>query len=201
MKKSTENFSPWHVGVAAEAIAAGQFARLGYDVSVQYGANQPEYDLIISKGKDSQPIKISVKGSKEGAWGLTQGFLEKTKDTTKKRTSEDYQQAITNWLDRHGSKTIICFVQFKSVDIHELPRIYLASPTQVAEQLKKVAKGKGGTILYEKHAWSKKNSVGLGTEEKIPDGWKFSDSRLKEVVSNIGFWASVQPPILVLLQA
>ena len=39
-------FSSWHVGVAAEAYAAALFARCGYDVSVQYGANQPEYDLI-----------------------------------------------------------------------------------------------------------------------------------------------------------
>lgn len=30
----------WQVGVAAEVFAAGQFARCGYDVSVQYGANQ-----------------------------------------------------------------------------------------------------------------------------------------------------------------
>ncbi len=35
----------FHVGVAAEAFAAGLFARCELDVSVQYGANQPEYDL------------------------------------------------------------------------------------------------------------------------------------------------------------
>jgi hypothetical protein len=41
--------SPFHVGVAAEAFAAGMFAQAGYDVSVQYGANQPEYDLLVSR--------------------------------------------------------------------------------------------------------------------------------------------------------
>ena len=41
-----KQISAWHVGVAAEAFAAALFARYGYDVSVQYGANQPEYDLI-----------------------------------------------------------------------------------------------------------------------------------------------------------
>jgi hypothetical protein len=40
--------SSWHVATAAEAIAAAQFARLGFNVSVQYGANQPEYDLMIA---------------------------------------------------------------------------------------------------------------------------------------------------------
>ena len=41
--------SSWHVGIAAEAFAAAQFARFGIDVSVQYGANQPEYDLIATR--------------------------------------------------------------------------------------------------------------------------------------------------------
>jgi hypothetical protein len=42
--------SSWHVATAAEAIAAAQFARFECDVSVQYGANQPEYDLMIADG-------------------------------------------------------------------------------------------------------------------------------------------------------
>jgi hypothetical protein len=59
-----------NVGVAAEAIAAAQFARCGFDVSVQYGANQPEYDLIVARG--DALLKVSVKGSQDGGWGLTQ---------------------------------------------------------------------------------------------------------------------------------
>jgi hypothetical protein len=50
----------WHVATAAEAIAAAQFARLGFDVSVQYGANQPEYDLMVHNGEHA--LKVSVKG-------------------------------------------------------------------------------------------------------------------------------------------
>jgi hypothetical protein len=34
----------YHVGVAAEAFAAALFAQAGCDVSVQCGANQPQYD-------------------------------------------------------------------------------------------------------------------------------------------------------------
>lgn len=56
-----KTISSWHVGVAAEAYAAAVFARYGYDVSVQYGANQPEYDLIATSG--DLMLKISVKGS------------------------------------------------------------------------------------------------------------------------------------------
>ena len=67
-----KTISSWHVGVAAEAYTAAVFARYGYDVSVQYGANQPEYDLIAVSG--DKMLKISVKGSQDGSWGLTQGY-------------------------------------------------------------------------------------------------------------------------------
>lgn len=61
-----------NVSVAAEALAAGQFARLGFDVSVQYGANQPEYDLIVAR-RDVL-VKVSVKGSQDGSWALLGAF-------------------------------------------------------------------------------------------------------------------------------
>jgi Holliday junction resolvase-like predicted endonuclease len=91
MSANKKEISSYHVGVAAEAIAAGQFARLGFDVSVQYGANQPEYDLIISQGE--KLIKVSVKGSQDGSWGLTQGLLTKG--------LADYSDAISKWLMKH----------------------------------------------------------------------------------------------------
>ena len=37
---------------------------------LQYGANQPEYDLVAVDG--DRTLKVSVKGSKDGGWGLTQ---------------------------------------------------------------------------------------------------------------------------------
>ena len=64
----------WQVATAAEAFAAAQFARCGWDVSVQYGANQPEYDLVAVDG--DRVLKVSVKGSKDGGWGLTQSFIK-----------------------------------------------------------------------------------------------------------------------------
>ncbi|MDQ0415667.1 hypothetical protein [Mesobacillus stamsii] len=58
------------VSVAAESYTATLFAWAGFDVSVQYGANQPEYDLVVVCGE--KMLKVSVKGSKDGGWGLTQ---------------------------------------------------------------------------------------------------------------------------------
>lgn len=171
MNPKNKNFTSWHVSVAAEAIAAGQFARLGYDVSVQYGADQPEYDLIITKGDNI--LKISVKGSKDGSWGLTQNFLEKGK--------ADYHNSIDKWLNKHGKRTVFCFLQFRGCNIDELPRIYLATPKQVAVQLKQTANGRGDTILYENHTWTRPTAVGFGTIDKIPDNWKFSKERIEEL--------------------
>jgi Holliday junction resolvase-like predicted endonuclease len=162
----------WQVGVAAEAFAAGQFARCGYDVSVQYGANQPEYDLIVANG--DKMLKVSVKGSQDGSWGLTQSYIK----------NADYHGAGA-WLQRHSAKTVMCLVQFKDVGVDGLPRIYLATPNEIAQRLKDSAKGRGETILYEHHEWSPR-AYGYGTIDRIPDSWKFSRTRTEEIVVSLG---------------
>ena len=165
--------SPWHVGVAAEAYAAALFARYGYDVSAQYGANQPEYDLIAVSG--DKILKISVKGSQDGSWGLTQSFK---KDC-------DYHEAIAKWLDAHHKKTIFCLVQFKNTAPNEMPRVYLASPKEIADRMNATAGGRGDTILYEDHTWSAR-AAGHGTTDRIPDDWIISSERLKKMFEKYG---------------
>lgn len=165
--------SSWHVGVSAEAFAAAMFARCGYDVSVQYGANQPEYDLIAVN--EDKMLKISVKGSQDGAWGLTQSY--------KKGCS--YHEAIDKWLSRHHKKTVFCFVQFKGVSIEELPRMYLASPEEVADIMKKAANGRGETILYEYHEWGPRAQAS-GTVDMIPENWLFTEKRAEQLFEEYG---------------
>jgi Holliday junction resolvase-like predicted endonuclease len=155
----------WQVATAAEAFAAAQFARCGWDVSVQYGANQPEYDLVAVNGDDV--LKVSVKGSKDGSWGLTQSLLK----------DANYHLAIDQWLAKHSKKTVFCLVQFKDVSINELPRMYLATPQEIGARLKAAAAGRGDTILHEKHAWGPR-ARGAGTIEQIPDAWRFSEQKL-----------------------
>jgi hypothetical protein len=163
----------WHVGVAAEAIAAAQFARYTYDVSVQYGANQPEYDLIAVSG--DKMLKISVKGSQDGSWGLTQSF----------KKGHTYHEAVQEWLSRHHKKTIFCLVQFKNVDDSQLPRMYLASPEEIAEVLCKEAAGRGDTILYEHHEWGP-TAKAYGTIDKLPESWRFTKERAEEMFEKHG---------------
>ena len=164
--------SSWHVATAAEAIAAAQFARCGWDVSVQYGANQPEYDLAVING--SQTLKVSVKGSKDGAWGLTQSFIK----------NADYQGAIDVWLGRHKPKTVLCFVQFMNVRFAALPRLYLATPLEVAERLRASAAGRGNTILDERKEWTERSQA-RGTIDSIPPAWLFTEQRLAELAHQL----------------
>jgi Holliday junction resolvase-like predicted endonuclease len=159
--------SSWHVSIAAEAIAAALFARCGYDVSVQYGANQPEHDLMIAKGE--RLLKISVKGSQDGSWGLCQGYL--------KAKQANYHEAIDCWVARHKARTILCLVQFRNADVSQMPRVYLATPKEIAERLHATAKGRGDTILYERHQWSTR-AHGAGTVEELPPNWSFSSERI-----------------------
>lgn len=163
----------WHVGVAAEAFAAAQLARLTYDVSVQYGANQPEYDLIAVDG--DKMLKISVKGSKDGSWGLTQKY----------KSGRTYHEAIQEWLNNHHKKTIFCLVQFQGTDTTQMPRMYLASPAEIAEVLCNEAGGRGDTILYENHTWGP-TAAAYGTVDKLPEEWLFSEARAQEMFDRYG---------------
>lgn len=168
----------WQVAVAAEAIAAAQFARSGFDVSVQYGANQPEYDLIVAT-RDAM-LKVSVKGSQDGSWGLTQSFLKSASNKSGRKA--DYYGAIDIWLSRHRPDTVFCLVQFYRIAIDEMPRVYLAFPSEIADRLRETSKGRGDSILYEEQAWTSR-AHGAGTVDRIPQHWRFSRERIKQLLT------------------
>ncbi len=171
--------SSWHISVAAEGIAAAQFARCGFDVSVQYGADQPEYDLIVAKG--DQLLKVSVKGSQDWGWGLTQSYLAHA--TKRSGRKADYQGAIDLWLARHNKKTVFCLVQFGGVNLSQMPRMYLATPHEIAERLRSTSKGRGDSVLHECQEWTSR-AHGAGTVDEIPQAWVFSERRILEILQN-----------------
>ncbi len=164
----------WQVATAGEAFAAAQFARCGWDVSVQYGANQPEYDLVVVDG--TRFLKVSVKASKKGEWGLAQSQMRKGQ--------ADYQGAINDWQLKHTNGTIFCFVQFAGTSLNELPRLYLATPEEVGQRLRSTAGGRGDTILYERKVWTVR-AKSAGTTDEIPQNWKFSEERINELVGMV----------------
>lgn len=157
----------YQVSVAAEAIVAAQCARVAYNVSIQYGANQPGYDLVAQKGK--RILKVSVKGSQDGSWNLT-GTLKQGRSNS---------EAADTWLKNHGADMVFAFVQFQGVNLGEMPRVYVACAKDVASQLKAARKGHGNTILSENHAW--KSGIAKGCIDCIPSTWAFSGERIDSV--------------------
>jgi hypothetical protein len=139
----TREMTRYQVGVAAEGFAAALFARAGFHVSVQYGANQPGYDLIVERNRVA--YLISVKGSQDGGWGLTQSYLEKA----------NYHAAIDTWSKRHKAELIFCFVQFQHKQHTEMPEVFLARATEVAADLRSSGGGLGDTVLWMKKEWKK----------------------------------------------
>ena len=69
----------WQVAAAAEALPAAQFARCGWDVSVQYGANQPVDDLVVvDKGRvQSKVAGMEVILQPCSTRQVLQGFLHR----------------------------------------------------------------------------------------------------------------------------
>lgn len=156
---------------------AAQFARLGWDASVQHGANQPEYDVVAVDG--DRVLKISVKGSRNGSWGLTQSYLKVA----------DYHGAVDVWLAKHTRRTVFCLVQFKNVPEDGLPRLYLATPAGIAQRLKESSGGRGYTILHENHTRGRRARA-AGTTDRIPEGWRLTAARVEKVAKGIASLAA-----------
>lgn len=164
-----KEMTQYQVGVAAEGFAAALFARAGFHVSVQYGANQPGYDLIVERAKKA--YLVSVKGSQDGAWGLTQSYLE----------NADYHGAIDNWLLRHGDGLIFCFVQFMNKKVEDMPDVYLATCGEVAAHMKMSGGGLSNTILDVEKTW--RTGKRAGVTDRIPAKWRFSKLRTDELLA------------------
>ena len=163
-----KNMQSFHVGIAAEAFAAAFLAHAGYDVSVQYGANQPAYDLIAVQG--TRIVKYNVKGSQDGGWGLVQNYKNK---------SRTYHQAIDAWLAAQPQDIVFFFVQLQGIAFGAAPRGDIARPGEVAKFLKQSRNNIGNTILFENYTFKK--GVGAGTTDILPALWNLSIQRLATV--------------------
>jgi Holliday junction resolvase-like predicted endonuclease len=163
----------FHVAVAAEAFAAGLLAQAGCDVLVQYGANQPEYDLVATRAHAE--MKVSVKGSQDGGWGLIQKY---------KKEDVSYHQAADRWAQAHRSTRIVyCLVQFKGVPFGHCPRAWLATIDEIAAWHKASRGGRGHTILWEHRTYAK--GACAGTTDEIPESWRFTEQRLDALLSRL----------------
>ncbi|NTU74393.1 hypothetical protein HGB07_09770 [Candidatus Roizmanbacteria bacterium] len=159
--------TPRQCEIAAESFTASLLAQAGYDVLVQYGANQPHYDLVAVK--EERILMVSVKGSQNGGWMLASRFVKK---------GVGYYQAIDQWLIHQRNDLVYILVQFKGVAIGEAPRVYVARPPEIAEQLKAHRNGLGhGALQEDCHRDHPRSQY----TDKIPLSWAFTRERIDNI--------------------
>ncbi|MBU6995862.1 group I intron-associated PD-(D/E)XK endonuclease [Ferrovum myxofaciens] len=159
--------TPRQCEIAAESYAACLLAQAGYDVLIQYGANQPHYDLVAERGEKFLPI--SVKGNQDGGWMLAVKY---------KNTATTYHEAIDLWLTAQRADLIYIFVQFLGVPLGDVPRVYIAKSEEIAMHMKTQRNGQGYGALQEDIRRIRKGSKYC---HHIPAEWKFSQARLDEI--------------------
>lgn len=159
--------TPRQCEIAAESYTACLLAQCGYDVLVQYGANQPHYDLMAVK--DKRILPVSVKGSQDGGWMLAVRYVG---------NGVSYHAAIDRWLSVQREDVLYAFVQFIHVPLGSAPRVYLARPPEIAVHLKTQRDGIGHGALHENHGQENPRSK---YKHKIPESWVFSEARLNSI--------------------
>ncbi len=167
----------WPITVGAANIAAAQFARCGFDVMNQAGHDKPWYDLVVTKGPNL--LKIGVKASEDGRWHPAESYLQRA--TQSNANKIDIHRAIALWVDIHGERTVYCLVQFQGVALNQLPRIYLATPGEIARRMREAVDRKGDAYLYEHYEYTDAAS-GAREIETLPNSWLFSHERIQEVM-------------------
>jgi hypothetical protein len=167
----------WPITVGAAGIAAAQFARCGFDVMIQSGPDKPWYDMVVTKAGNL--LKIGVKASENGRWHLAESYLLRAAHANTKKP--DIPHAIRMWLDTHGERTVYFLVQFEGVSLNQLPRIYLATPGEIARRMREAAERTGEPILREQYDWTSPET-GMAAIEALPSNWLFSMERIHELL-------------------
>jgi len=159
--------TPRQCEIAAESYTACLLAQAGYDVLVQYGANQPHYDLVAVKEKRFLPI--SVKGSQDGGWMLAVRYVKE---------GTDYRAAIDQWLAMQRDDVVYVFVQFIRVLLGQTPRVFVARPPEIAAHMKTQCSGRGHGSLQEDYLRDHPRSR---YNHRIPAEWGFSHERIDTI--------------------
>lgn len=156
---------------AAVAVVLIQFIRCGWEVSPRQRNSCSMHDF--SAQQEERLLRVSVKGSVDGSWGLTHSHLN----------GRDFHAAAEAWLSRQPHATVVCFVRFQHLGLSDHARIYLARPGEVAALLKSTAGGGGRASLHEQHTW-RPGTRAAGTTDRLPTQWRFSSHRLVELSVN-----------------
>ena len=159
--------TPRQCEIAAESYSASLLAQTGYDVLVQYGAHQPDYDLVAVKG--DRILLLSVKGSQAGGWALAVSY---------KNPSRNYHQAIDAWRDDKREDVVFLLVEFLGVPLGTAPRVYVSRPAEIAAHMKTQSNGHGHGSLAED--WLRDHPKAKRADT-IPKSWEFTRHRIDNI--------------------
>lgn len=162
--------TPRQSEISAEAFTASLLARAGFDISVQYGANQPHYDLVAER--EGKVLLVSVKGNQDGGWPLA---------VSQKEKGVSYHQAVDKWRARQRNDIIFFLVQFMGIGIDVAPRVYVATPDEIAEHMKTQRNGQGHGCLDEDYGRDHPRSQ---YQHRVPDQWRFSKDLIDGIVNS-----------------
>ena len=167
------------VANAADGDVIARLAFLGFDVFTQRKSNLKRYDLLAVDERDVA-LKISVKGSQMGRWVICPST------GAKDEKGNIYHAAINEWAKEQNQPGIVlCFVQYKGISPDQRPRIYLATPKEVAAHLKAQANGRGYGALVEHHVFTARSQAGAGVVDNIPEHWRFSRERVEHMIAAV----------------
>ena len=167
MPKHVRSMTPRQCEIAAESYTACLLAQSGYDVLVQYGANQPHFDLMAVKGDRKLPI--SVKGSQDGGWMLAVRYVKQ---------GVDYHRAIDEWLSAQREDIVYSLVGFLNVPLGQAPRVYVARPPEIARELRLRCLGRGhGSLEEDSPTFYPKSKY----KDRIPSEWSYSTERIDTI--------------------
>jgi hypothetical protein len=120
------------------------------------------------KGEDRK-LPISVKGSQDGGWMLAVRYV---------KPGVNYHDAINLWLSVQRSDIVYALVGFLNVSLSEAPRVYIARPPEIAEQLKSQCLGRGYDSLDEDNPNFYPRSK---HKDKVPPNWRYSTERIDSI--------------------
>lgn len=167
------------ISVGGEGIAAAQFSRCGFDVLVQAGHDKPTYDLAVTRAGNL--LKVCVRASDNGRWSLVHPYLKNPLESRGSRA--ECQKAVDQWLDSQASRLVVCLVQFEGVSFYEMPRIYIASPFEIARRMLDTVDRLEDSALYEAYDWVSPFDA-VHRSESLPRNWRFSPERIEQLLSS-----------------
>lgn len=133
----------------------------------------PPPALEASKGRGRvhviTALKLQVKGSQDGGWGLFQSYIK----------NADYHGSHDSWAAAQLSDIVYFLVQFFSIVAGAAPRCYVACPAEIIAHMKTTRGGHAYTSLRERYFYSR--GIGAGHTDIIPAEWLFTQERIDAI--------------------